>query len=241
MINVIPAIDLMDGKCVRLQKGDFDTKKIYHDDPLEMAKHFEALGIRQLHLVDLDGAKAQQPQNLAVLQRLAAQTDLLIDFGGGLRSKQHLQQVLDAGATQVTCGSVAVKQPKQFAEWIENFGAEKFILAADVHGDKIAVHGWQDTSSLKWQDFLQDYWQQGIRHVLCTDISKDGMLSGPAFELYADILAAFPELQLIASGGISQASDITRLDQMGVPAVVVGKAIYEGKISDEELQGFATD
>ncbi len=239
MIDVIPAIDLMNGQCVRLQKGDFGTKKVYDKDPVELARHFEGLGLQRLHLVDLDGAIKKQPVNLPVLERIAKATSLTIDFGGGLRTRQHLQNAFEAGAAQVTCGSIAAKDPETFSGWLQKFGAEKFVLAADVHGEQIAVHGWKETADLSLWDFLQNYWQQGIRHVLCTDISKDGMLQGTAVPLYQQIMRRYPHLYLVASGGVSNRHDLELLEKSGIPAVVTGKAIYEGRLSDEELASFA--
>jgi len=235
-MKIIPAIDLIDGNCVRLTKGAYDTKKIYSSDPLEMAKRFEEAGFTRLHLVDLDGAKAGSVVNIAVLERICAQTSLNVDFGGGIKTETDLEKVLKAGAKQVTIGSLAVQQPELMKEWIEHYGAETFIIGADVKEGKIAISGWLETSSLELMDFIQSYYDLGIRHVLCTDISKDGMLQGPAFELYNDIMQRFPDLQLIASGGVSGISDVKELKKNNIPAVVIGKAIYEGLISLRELR-----
>jgi phosphoribosylformimino-5-aminoimidazole carboxamide ribotide isomerase len=235
-MKIIPAIDLIDGNCVRLTKGAYDTKKIYSTDPLEMAKRFEEAGFTQLHLVDLDGAKVGSVVNLAVLERICAQTSLNVYFGGGIKTETDLEKVLKAGAKQVTIGSLAVQQPELLKEWIKRYGAETFIIGADVKEGKIAISGWLETSSLELMDFIQSYYDLGIRHVLCTDISKDGMLQGPAFELYNDIMQRFPDLQLIASGGVSGISDVKELKNNNIPAVVIGKAIYEGLISLRELK-----
>ena len=235
MIQVIPAIDIMDGKCVRLKQGDFNTKTTYRDNPLEVAQEFEALGAKRLHLVDLDGAKAKRVINYKTLESICANTDLVVDFGGGIQQTEDLEKVFGAGAKMVTCGSIAVKQKKIFEGWVSKYGAEKFILAADVKNKMIAVHGWQETSELSIFDFIEQYTSIGIKQVLCTDISKDGMLSGSAVDLYTEIMGQFPQLNLIASGGISNAQDIKDLDDAHIFGVVVGKAIYEGKISPEEL------
>jgi phosphoribosylformimino-5-aminoimidazole carboxamide ribotide isomerase len=232
---IIPAIDLIDGKCVRLTKGEYDTKKVYSDDPLEMAKRFEAHGFERLHLVDLDGAKAGKVINLAVLETICANTALKVDFGGGIKSDQDLEHVLNAGADQVTIGSLAVKDPEKLKEWIAKYGPDRIILGADVKDNKIAVSGWLETSSLDLFDFLKAYYALGIRHVLCTDISKDGMLEGPAFDLYNALMRAYPDLQLIASGGVSGIEDVKQLKENGIPSVVIGKAIYEGRIDLNEL------
>ena len=235
-MKIIPAIDLIDGNCVRLTKGAYDTKKIYSTDPLEMAKRFEAAGFTRLHLVDLDGAKAGSVVNLAVLERICTQTSLNVDFGGGIKTETDLEKVLKAGAKQVTIGSLAVQQPELLKEWIKRYGAETFIIGADVKEGKIAISGWLETSSLELMDFIQTYYDLGIRHFLCTDISKDGMLQGPAFDLYNDIMQLFPDLQLIASGGVSGINDVQELKNNNIPAVVIGKAIYEGLISLRELK-----
>ncbi len=235
MIQVIPAIDIMDGKCVRLKQGDFNTKTTYRDKPVEVAQEFEALGAKRLHLVDLDGAKAKKVVNYKTLESICENTQLTIDFGGGIQSQDDLDRVFDHGAEMVTCGSIAVKQKALFEQWVNTYGAEKFILAADVKNKMIAVHGWQETSELSIFEFLKQYTAIGINQVLCTDISKDGMLSGSAVDLYEEIMQQFPQLNLIASGGISNAQDIKDLDNAHIFGVVVGKAIYEGKITPEEL------
>jgi phosphoribosylformimino-5-aminoimidazole carboxamide ribotide isomerase len=232
---IIPAIDLIDGNCVRLTKGEYDTKKVYSDDPLDMAKRFEESGFQRLHFVDLDGAKAGKVVNLSVLQRICSNTSLKVDFGGGIKSDEDLEKVLNAGADQVTIGSLAVKAPEKVKEWIAKYGAERIILGADVKERMIAVSGWLETSNLDLFGFIDSYYQLGIRHVLCTDISKDGMLQGPAFDLYTEIMKKYNDLQLIASGGVSGIADVKQLKANGIPSVVIGKAIYEGRIDLSEL------
>ena len=235
--KVIPAIDIIDGKCVRLSKGDYDTKKIYHENPLDIAKEYEAHGIQYLHLVDLDGAKAKTIKNLKTLEMLASQTDLIIDFGGGIKTRESLENAFNAGANQVTIGSIAVENSKLCEEWITKFGAEKLILGADCLNRKIKTSGWLTDSDLDVLDFIQSYERKGIKEVICTDISKDGMLQGPSFELYQEILNQ-SEISLIASGGISSMKDLEDLKEIGCSGAIIGKAIYEGKISLKELQKF---
>lgn len=235
MIELIPAIDLIDGKCVRLSKGDYASKKVYNENPVEVAKEMEAYGIRRLHVVDLDGAASQHVVNYRTLERIASATGLIIDFGGGVKSDEDLVIAFDNGAQMVTVGSIAVKQPDLFGKWLEQYGPEKMILGADVKGRNIAVSGWKEESRQELLPFLNGYVKKGVVKVLCTDISRDGMLEGPATELYADILQAHPELHLIASGGVSCLDDIRRLEEAGVPAVVFGKALYEGRISLHDL------
>lgn len=235
MIELIPAIDLIEGKCVRLSQGDYNQKKIYNENPLEIAKQFEDAGIRRLHLVDLDGAKAQHIVNYKILQTISSKTNLIIDFGGGLKTDEDLKIAFENGASMVTGGSIAVKNPDTFHSWIKTFGAEKIILGADVKDEKIAVQGWIEVTDLNLLPFLKKNIDKGINKVICTDISKDGMLQGPSSELYKKILATYPNLYLIASGGISSIDDILYLDSIGVPAVIFGKAIYEGKITLKEL------
>lgn len=234
-IEIIPAIDLMDGKCVRLTQGDYVKKTVYHEDPLRMAKSFEDAGIRRLHLVDLDGAKAHHIVNHRVLERIASGTSLIIDFGGGLKSDSDLQTAFSCGASMVTGGSIAVKNPEVFAGWIEKFGAEKIILGADVKNGMIAVNGWLESTEEDLMKFIDGYCAKGIRKVICTDIVKDGMMQGPSIDLYAQILSRFPDLYLIASGGVSCMRDIILLAEAGVPAVITGKAIYEGTLSLQEI------
>lgn len=233
-MRIIPAIDIIGGKCVRLSKGDYTTQKTYNDNPLEVAKMFEDHGIRYLHLVDLDGAKSQHIVNVEVLEKIAAQTSLKIDFGGGIKSNDDIQKAFDAGANQITAGSIAVKNPKLVEHWIETYGKEKIILGADVRDEKIATHGWLNTSDIEVFDFIQTYQKKGIRYVVCTDISKDGMLQGAANDLYQKILAS-TQINLIASGGISSMQDVIRLQQIGCEGAIIGKAIYENKISLKEL------
>lgn len=236
-MKIIPAIDIIDGKCVRLSKGDYDTKKIYHENPLDIAKEYEAHGIQYLHLVDLDGAKAKTIKNLKTLEMLASQTTLIIDFGGGIKTRESLERAFNAGANQVTIGSIAVENPKLCEEWINEFGAEKLILGADCLNRKIKTSGWLTDSDLDVFDFIQSYENKGIKEVICTDISKDGMLAGPSFELYQEILNQ-SEIALIASGGISSLQDLQDLKEIGCSGAIIGKAIYEGKISLQELQKF---
>lgn len=235
-IELIPAIDLIDGKCVRLSKGDYDTKKVYNESPLEVALEFEAHGITRLHLVDLDGAKAGHIVNHKVLETIASKTNLTIDFGGGLKTTRDLKIAFESGAKMVTGGSIAVKNPEEFTGWIAQYGSEKIILGSDVNNRKIAVSGWLETSQLDLFDFLNDYISKGITKTICTDISKDGMLQGPSINLYKEILNKFPDLYLIASGGVSCLKDIEDLQEANVPAVIFGKAIYEGRITMKELE-----
>jgi len=235
MIEIIPAIDLIDGKCVRLSQGDYQQKTIYNENPFEVAKMFADAGIRRLHLVDLDGAKAHHIVNHKVLETIASKTNLIIDFGGGLKSDDDLRIAFECGASMVTGGSIAVKNPEVFASWIEKFGGEKIILGADVKDEKIAVGGWIETTDLELMPFIKNYMGKGISKVICTDISKDGMLSGPATDLYQKMLEQEPSMYLIASGGVSAIHDIEMLIENKVPAVITGKAIYEGKIKLSEL------
>ena len=235
MIEIIPAIDLIDGKCVRLSQGDYSQKTVYNENPLEVAKMFADAGIRRLHLVDLDGAKAQHIINHKVLERITIGTDLLVDFGGGLKTDNDLRIAFECGASMITGGSIAVKNPDVFSSWISKFGGEKIILGADVKNEKIAVGGWIETTELELIPFIKNYLEKGISKVICTDISKDGMLQGPAIELYKKMVAAQPEMYLIASGGVSSIRDIELLHEASVPAVITGKAIYEGRIKLEDL------
>lgn len=235
MIEIIPAIDLIDGKCVRLSQGDYNQKTIYNENPVEVAKMFADAGIRRLHLVDLDGAKAHHIVNHKVLERITNLTDLIVDFGGGLKSDDDLCIAFECGASMVTGGSIAVKNPDVFSSWITKFGGEKIILGADVKKEKIAVGGWLETTELDLMPFILNYMEQGISKVICTDISKDGMLQGPAIELYKKMLAEKPDMYLIASGGVSSIRDIELLHEAAIPAVIIGKAIYEGKIKLAEL------
>lgn len=235
MIEIIPAIDVIDGKCVRLTKGDYAQKTVYNDSPLEVAKMFEAKGIRRLHLVDLDGAKSKHVVNDRILKDICRETSLIVDFGGGIKTEEDLEKVFDAGAAMATAGSIAATNRETVYGWIDRYGADRLILGADVHDQKISINGWQEDCDTDLMPFLQDYIGRGIRNVLCTDISKDGMLQGPNIELYRSIMKAFPECHLIASGGISCNEDIKALDEAGIPAVVFGKAFYEGRIEIKTL------
>lgn len=236
-MRIIPAIDIIGGKCVRLTKGDYSTKKIYNENPLEVAKEFEAHGIRYLHLVDLDGAKSQHIVNHRVLQAITTQTTLQVDFGGGIKSDEAVRIAFENGARQITGGSVALQQPDLFLQWLQAYGAEKIVLGADSHHRRIATQGWQQQSETDVVDFIADYAGKGIRYTICTDISKDGMLEGPSVDLYREILEK-TDLHLIASGGISSVEDLHVLQQLGCEGAIIGKAIYEGKIRLSELQEF---
>jgi phosphoribosylformimino-5-aminoimidazole carboxamide ribotide isomerase len=229
-IRVIPAIDLIDGKCVRLTKGDYATQKNYSDNPVEVAQKFADLGYEYLHVVDLDGAKIGKVKQEKTLEKIIKSTSLKVDFGGGIKTDEDVQKVLNAGASQFTVGSIAVKNQDLVFEWIEKYAAEKIILGADVNDRKIAISGWLETTDLELFSFIETYYEKGIRSVICTDISKDGMLQGPAFELYSEIINRFPSLFLIASGGVSGKSDIEKLENLKIPGVVVGKAFYENKM-----------
>lgn len=237
-MRIIPAIDIIDGKCVRLSKGDYDTKKIYNEDPLEVAKDFEAHGIRFLHLVDLDGAKSKHIVNHKILEQIASQTSLQIDFGGGLKTDDDLRIAFESGAKQITGGSIAVKNSDTFIGWIEKHGANKIILGADAMDEKVAVSGWLEESKEELIPFIQSYQSKGIKYVICTDISKDGMLEGPSFELYSRILSQTNELKLIASGGISTFDELPKLAEMGCEGTIIGKAIYENRISLKQLETY---
>lgn len=238
MIEIIPAIDIIDGKCVRLTQGDYNQKTVYNEDPVEVAKMFEDAGIKRLHTVDLDGARSSHVVNTRVIERIATHTNLTIDFGGGIKSDEDLRKAFDAGAQMVTIGSVAVKEPELFASWVETYGGDKIILGADVKNGYISISGWLEEGEQKLMDFIAYHTKNGIHNVLCTDISRDGMLQGPAIDLYKDIMAHYPTLHLIASGGVSCINDIERLNDAGIPAVVFGKAIYEGRINLKELERF---
>lgn len=235
MIELIPAIDLIDGKCVRLTKGDYDQKKVYNDNPAEVAKQFEELGFKRLHVVDLDGAKSKHIVNVDVLRAITSSTRLTVDFGGGIKTDEDITKAFDNGASMVTVGSIAITNPQLFIEWLGRYGAEKMILGADVRNGKISINGWKEDSSEDLLPFLKQYVDTGVKNVLCTEISKDGTLQGPATELYKQIMTAYPQLHLIASGGVSKIEDIEELDKDGIPSVVFGKAIYEGKIDLKQL------
>lgn len=234
-MKIIPAIDIIQGKCVRLTKGDYDSKKVYAEDPVAMAQSFEDAGITHLHLVDLDGAKAGRVVNLEVLRKIAESTNLVVDFGGGIKSSEDLKRVLESGAAQVTLGSVAVKNKPFFLEALQTYGSDKIILGADVKEGYIAINGWQETSELELFRFLGDYIAEGIEYVICTDISKDGMLSGSSIELYKKIIAQHPQLKLIASGGVTSLEEIKQLEKEGVYGAIIGKALYEGRLMLHEL------
>ncbi len=238
MIELIPAIDLIDGKCVRLTQGDYNSKKVYNEDPLEVAKMFEGHGITRLHLVDLDGARAGRIINYRILERIATRTALIIDFGGGLKADEDLEIAFESGAQMVTGGSIAVKNPEVFESWVNKFGSEKIILGADAKDNKIAVSGWEETTDLELIPFIQDYYKKGVTKVICTDISKDGMLEGPSVELYKEIREAVGYIHVIASGGVSSIDDIEKLREAGIPSVIFGKAIYEGRIQLKDLLRF---
>jgi phosphoribosylformimino-5-aminoimidazole carboxamide ribotide isomerase len=235
MIEIIPAIDLIDGKCVRLTQGDFARKKIYRENPLEVAEEFAAVGLKRLHLVDLDGAKNGKVTNLKVLETIARNTDLTIDFGGGIKTDEDIQSVFDVGAKMVSIGSVAVKDAERFFGWLERYGSGKILLGADVKDGKLAINGWQIATDLEITPFLENYYTKGVRQVFCTDVSKDGLLQGSSNQLYTQILDALPDLNLIASGGVSSIRDVIELDRIGCAGVIVGKAFYEGKIKLSEI------
>jgi phosphoribosylformimino-5-aminoimidazole carboxamide ribotide isomerase len=238
MITIIPAIDIIGGKCVRLSQGDYSLKKIYRDDPVEVAKEFEAAGIKRLHVVDLDGAKAGKVLNLSVLEKIVKTTSLLVDFGGGIKSDEDLKQVMDAGVTYASIGSVAVQEPEKFNRWIREYDPDKFFLGADVRDGKIAVSGWIEQTEIDVVEFIQEQMTKRISHVFCTDISRDGLLEGPNITFYRHLLFACPGLRLVASGGVSTLQDIKNLEVLGCDGVIVGKAIYENKISLEDLKIF---
>jgi phosphoribosylformimino-5-aminoimidazole carboxamide ribotide isomerase len=237
-MQIIPAIDIIEGKCVRLTEGDYAQKKIYNEDPLEVAKAFEGIGLMRLHLVDLDGAKAGEVVNWKVLEKIANNTELKIDFGGGIKTEAILKTVLDTGATYATIGSMAVKNELLFQEWIARFGANTFMLGADVFEEKIAIGGWMEKTEISVFDFMKSYIDKGVKQIFCTDIKKDGKLQGPSIELYQKIIEQFPSLHLIASGGVSSLDDLIELEEIGCAAAIVGKAIYENKITISELANF---
>jgi phosphoribosylformimino-5-aminoimidazole carboxamide ribotide isomerase len=237
-MQIIPAIDIIEGKCVRLTEGDYAQKKIYNEDPLEVAKAFEGIGLMRLHLVDLDGAKAGEVVNWKVLEKIANNTELKIDFGGGIKTEATLKTVLDTGATYATIGSLAVKNELLFQEWIARFGAKVFMLGADVLEEKIAIGGWLEKTDISVYDFMKSYIDKGVKQIFCTDIKKDGKLQGPSIELYQKMIEQFPNLHLIASGGVSSLDDLIELEEIGCSAAIVGKAIYENKITISELASF---
>lgn len=235
MIELIPAIDIIDGKCVRLTKGDYNQKTVYNDSPTDVARQFEDMGFKRLHVVDLDGAKSKHIVNDHVLKAITDATNLKVDFGGGLKTDDDLKKAFEAGASMVTIGSIAVTKPELFLSWLEEYGADKLILGADVRNGKISINGWKEDSAEELLPFLKQYVDHGVKNVLCTEISKDGTLQGPAIELYRQIMDAYPTMHLIASGGVGCTNDIHNLNDSGIPAVVFGKAFYEGKINIEEL------
>lgn len=234
-MEIIPAIDIIDGKCVRLTQGDYSQKKIYNEHPLEVAKEFEDAGLTRLHLVDLDGAKAGKVKNWKVLEAIAGKTGMVIDFGGGIKTTGDVDIVLDSGAAFATVGSIAVKDEALFINWLQEYGAEKFILGADVKDEKIAIGGWLETTDIWIYDFIEKFTGKGIRQLFCTDVSKDGKLEGPSIDLYRNITSRFPDLHFIASGGVSGIGDVYELEEIGCKGVIIGKAIYEGRITLKEL------
>ena len=238
MIELIPAIDIIDGKCVRLSQGDYNSKKVYNENPVEVAKELEAHGIRRLHVVDLDGAVSHHVVNYRTLEQIASRTSLVIDFGGGVKSDEDLVIAFESGAQMITGGSIAVQNPERFCHWLQTYGSERIILGADVKDHKIAVNGWKDESACELFPFLEDYVGKGVRKVICTDINCDGMLQGPSISLYKEMLEAHSDLYLIARGGVSCAEDIRQLEATGIPAVIFGKALYEGRITFKELEAF---
>lgn len=238
MIQIIPAIDIIDGKCVRLTQGDYSRKTVYNEDPVEIAKMFEDYGIKRLHTVDLDGAKSSHVINYKTIERIATATNLTIDFGGGIKSNSDIEIAFSSGAKLVTIGSIAVKRPELMIEWISNYGCERLILGADVKNGLISINGWKEEGNDELMPFIEKYIEHGINNVLCTDIARDGMLKGPSTDMYKKIMSSFPTLNLIASGGVSSVEDIYELDNAGIPSVVFGKAIYEGRITMKELSEF---
>jgi len=237
-MKIIPAIDIIDGKCVRLTHGDYSQKKIYNEHPLEVARQFEDAGLQRLHLVDLDGAKAGSVKNWKVLESIAGKTSMIVDFGGGIKAEKDVQIVFDSGAALTTVGSMAVKEKATFVQWLQKFGADKFLLGADVKKEKLTISGWTEQTEIWIYDFIEDYRQQGINQIFCTDVAKDGALEGPSTELYKSIIEKFPELHFIASGGVSSMDDVYALQDIGCKGVIIGKAIYEGRIQLADLKSF---
>ena len=238
MIELIPAIDIIEGKCVRLTQGDYSTRKVYNEDPLEVAKMLEDNGIRRLHVVDLEGAREGRIINYRTLDRIASRTSLIIDFGGGLKGESDVEIAFESGAQMITGGSIAVREPETFGAWIDKFGSERILLGADAKDRKIAIGGWKETTDVELIPFIEGYYKKGITKVVCTDIARDGMLQGPSVELYKEIREAIPTLYIIASGGVSSVADIERLEEAGIPAVIFGKALYEGRIQLRDLLRF---
>ena len=237
-MRIIPAIDIIDGKCVRLTQGDFGKKKIYREDPVEVALEFQNADLECLHLVDLDGAKKGKVVNWDVVREIQERTALSVDFGGGVKTEEEVEQLLDLGVHQINIGSMAVKEPEKFSEWLKKYGPEKLFLGADVKNEKIAVGGWLETTNISITDFIEENLREGIQQIFCTDISKDGLLQGPAIGLYKNLITKFPNMNLTASGGVSNAADLNELKQVGCSGAIVGKAIYEGKITMDELKAF---
>ncbi|MCC8062387.1 MAG: 1-(5-phosphoribosyl)-5-[(5-phosphoribosylamino)methylideneamino]imidazole-4-carboxamide isomerase [Rikenellaceae bacterium] len=235
-IEIIPAIDIIGGQCVRLTQGDYARRTVYSSDPVEIARSYEAIGIRRLHVVDLDGAKAAAPQNLDTLRKIATATKLDIQYGGGIKSGEALEAVLEAGANRAICGSIAITEPERFEEWLAAYGAGHIILGADTKGGKVAINGWLDSSETDVQTIVRRFAAHGLRQVICTDISRDGMLGGPNFGLYSTLQTEFPEVDVTVSGGIASQDDLVRLNEMGLRSVIVGKAIYEGRITLKDLE-----
>lgn len=238
-MEIIPAIDIIEGKCVRLTHGDYAQKKIYNEHPLEVAKSLEDAGLKRLHLVDLDGAKAGAVKNWRVLEAIAGKTSMVIDFGGGIKSEKDVQIVFDSGAALATVGSMAVKEKETFVQWLTKFGADKFFLGADVKKEKITVSGWMEQTDIWIYDFIEEYREKGIQQIFCTDVSKDGALEGPSTELYKNIVQKFPALHFVASGGVSSLDDVYALQEIGCKGVIIGKAIYEGRVQLQDLKTFA--
>ncbi|MFR9651835.1 MAG: 1-(5-phosphoribosyl)-5-[(5-phosphoribosylamino)methylideneamino]imidazole-4-carboxamide isomerase [Rikenellaceae bacterium] len=236
MIEIIPATDIIGGECVRLSQGDYDRKTKYFSDPLEAAKAFEGAGVKRLHIVDLDGAKAANPMNLKVLERVATHTSLILQYGGGIKSSQALTDVFNAGAARAIVGSLAVREPAKFIEWLEEFGGDRMVLGADIKGDKVAIQGWLEESTVTIEELMNLFLLDGLKHVICTDISRDGMMCGAATQLYTGLNAKYPDVEIIASGGVSKMADIEELEAAGVKSVIVGKALYEGGITLKELE-----
>ncbi|MGC9341726.1 MAG: 1-(5-phosphoribosyl)-5-[(5-phosphoribosylamino)methylideneamino]imidazole-4-carboxamide isomerase [Bacteroidales bacterium] len=238
MMQIIPALDIIEGKCVRLSQGDYSKKKIYNSDPVEVAKMFEDWGLKRIHIVDLDGAKESHIVNHEVLNKISSSTSLIIDFGGGIKSDSDVEIAFDSGAEMITGGSIAVKEPETFTRWIEKYGSEKIILGADHRNGKIAISGWMEDSGLELIAFIKNYKRKGIRKVICTDISVDGMLKGPSIKIYSEILNAIQNIELIASGGVGAPKHLEDLEKTGIPSVIVGKAIYEGRIKAADIQKY---
>ncbi len=238
MIEIIPAIDLIGGQCVRLLQGDFKQKTVYSKDPLEIAKQFQDAGIRRLHMVDLDGAKGGRIMNLSVLESVASNTSLTIDFGGGIMTDADIEAVYNAGAAIATIGSTAIRQPEKFIEWLSAYGADRILLGADVRNEFLAVTGWSETTSINIFDYVQEIAQHGLQQLFCTDINKDGALSGPSFDLYKRLILSFPEMKIIASGGVTNIEDIAKLEQIGCSGAIIGKALYEGRITFDQLKPY---